>query len=408
MAKFISLESRAFPKDYFVQAIVRLLDTIEHKDTNYTHHERVDRLRYTYAATATHFAQPQVYQALKFKHKKLEAGIRTIALLVVDCWVSCSKETMAALAIYFTYTLILDDSEEDPQQMTETFFKDLMVGRKQRHPWLRLMNEHLPNLLSHYGPYGSLNIYRSTIDFFEGCWIEQHNFKGYPGNEDYPEFLRRMNGLGHVVGSTIFPAEKFDETKYFREITTSVCQLECWMAWTNDLISFYKEFDDPRDQTSLINNYCHVGGLTLQEGLEKLTHNTLRVSKQIKSVFADKDEGVANAMSKFMHGYVTWHLCDKRYRVNEIHEGLRDDGGVTTKFCRYYEEAQRVGGIDPAEWTGPTFLELIKEQRGQERSELKNLLRKNNIRELTLDVTQSLVMAFMLSVLTCIPYVVRS
>ena len=159
-----NMNAQGFPRDYFVSAMVQLLDTIQHKDTNFTHEERVDRLRHVYLEASQHFAQPHVYKALKVSPKKLEAGLRTIALLIVDCWVRCSKEVMAALTIYFTYILVADDTEEDPAPKMETFVEDLTAGRTQKHPWMKLMNDFMPRLLKYYGPYSKLNIYRSTID----------------------------------------------------------------------------------------------------------------------------------------------------------------------------------------------------------------------------------------------------
>ncbi|KAL7917999.1 Trichodiene synthase [Trichoderma austrokoningii] len=385
MAESMNIDSPAFPKDYFIKSLVQLLDAIDYKDTNFSRDERVDRLQYVYRQAADHFSQPCINAELRFNSKKLEAGIRTISLLVVDCWVALGKQEMADLTIYFTYTLILDDSGADPRQRAETVVEDMATGRKQKHPWLRLMNEHLPKLTSHYGPYCSLGIYRSTIDFFASGYIERNKFQGLRGNDEFPEFLRRMNGLGHVVGTSIFPADKFDESGYFREITTSMCQLECWEAWVNDMLSFYKEFDNPRDESSLVNNYCMVSDLTLQEGLEKVTENTLRITKQIMRVIADWDSRVKNIITRFMHGYITWHLCDRRYRLSEVYEFLRGDDAVSVKFRQYYEEAYDIGWIDPAEWTRPTFLELVRKQDLRQ-----TLLVERSFHLPSMDVTRSL------------------
>lgn len=75
-----------------------------------------------------------------------------------------TPELMAALTIHYTYTLILDDAEDDPTQTMQDFFGDMMAGKEQRHPWWLLVNDHFPEVLKHYGPFCSLNIYRSTVD----------------------------------------------------------------------------------------------------------------------------------------------------------------------------------------------------------------------------------------------------
>jgi trichodiene synthase len=134
----------------------------------------------------------------------------------------------------------------------------------------------------------------------------------------------------------------FDETKLFKEITTAICMMENWMVWVNDLISFYKEFDDPRDQTSLINNYAHV---------------------EIMTVFADKDPRLVNTLTRFMHGYVTWHLCDDRYRISEIYKQVDGGSEVDCKFRHYYEEANKVGRVEASEWAVPIATTIIEQER---------------------------------------------
>lgn len=162
----------AFPRDTFVHTVVQLLDTIQHQDTNYTHEERVRNLSYAYNEAARHFAQPHVRDSLHVKPKKLQAALQTITGMVVYCWVKASPELMAALTIHYTYTLILDDDEDDPYPTMENFFDDMVGGKEQKHPWWRLVNDHFPNVLKHYGPFCSLNIYRSTVDceFYFSLW----------------------------------------------------------------------------------------------------------------------------------------------------------------------------------------------------------------------------------------------
>lgn len=165
-----------------------------------------------------------------------------------------------------------------------------------------------------------------------------------------------------------------------------MCQIGDWEAWSKDMLSFYKEFDDPRDELTLINNHCVVGNLTLQQGLEKVAESTLRITEQIMSVFADRDSRVKDTITRFMHGYITWHLCDRRDRMAEVYEFLRDDDdAVSVKFRQYYEEAYKIGWIDPAEWTGPTFLELVRDQDHRQ-----TLLVEKSPQMPRMDITRSL------------------
>ncbi|KAJ4007698.1 Trichodiene synthase [Fusarium irregulare] len=348
-----------FPTEYFLNTTVRLLEYIKYRDSNYTREERIENLHYAYTKAAHHFAQPRQQQLLKVDPKRLQASLQTIVGMVVYSWAKVSKELMADLSIHYTYTLVLDDSKDDPHPTMENYFDDLQAGREQAHPWWRLVNEHFPNVLRHFGPFCSLNLIRSTLDFFEGCWIEQYNFGGYPGSHDYPGFLRRMNGLGHCVGASLWPKAQFDERKQFLEITSSIAQMENWMVWVNDLMSFYKEFDGERDQISLVTNYVTSYEMSLNEALEKLTQDTLHSSKQMVAVFSDKDPQVMETIERFMHGYVTWHLCDNRYRLSEIYDQVKgQDSEDAQKFCRFYEQAATVGAVSAAEWAYPPVAHL--------------------------------------------------
>jgi trichodiene synthase len=158
------MSDQSFPIDYFVRTVVCLLDTIQYKDTNYTHEHRLQNLEYVYSEAVRHFAQPCVNDALKVEPKKLEAFLRTVTRMVVYSWVKTSPTQMAALTIYYTYFAILNDSKDNPYPAMDAFCDDMINGRQQRHPWWRLVNKHLPNVLKHYGPFCAFNIYRNTLD----------------------------------------------------------------------------------------------------------------------------------------------------------------------------------------------------------------------------------------------------
>lgn len=158
------MTDQAFPIDYFMDTVVRVLDIIKYRDNNYDRDERVKNLQYAYTEAAKHFAQPLQQETLKVNPKRLEAALRTIVGMVVYCWTKVSPELMAALSIHYTYTLLLDDSSNDPHPEMPSFFEDLIHGRQQKHPWWRLVNGHFPRVLHHYGSFCAFNLIRSTFD----------------------------------------------------------------------------------------------------------------------------------------------------------------------------------------------------------------------------------------------------
>ena len=158
------MTDKTFPVKYYLETVVRFLDTMNYHDTNYTHNERVNNLHYAYSKTAAHFAQPLQQSTLKVSPKRLQASLQTIVAMVVYSWAKVSPEVMADLSIHYTYMLILDDSTDDPDATMKSFYNDLLQGRPQAHPWWRLVNSQFPKVLKHYGPFCSLNLVRSTVD----------------------------------------------------------------------------------------------------------------------------------------------------------------------------------------------------------------------------------------------------
>lgn len=160
----------------------------------------------------------------------------------------------------------------------------------------------------------------------------------------------------------MFPSAQFNENKLFTEITSVIAQMENWMVFVNDLMSFYKEFDEPRDQTSLVNNYVRCDGTTLDEALGKLTRDCIVDSEQIVAVFKDKDPKLADTLFSFCQGYVTWHLCDPRYRLNELWDRA-GNSPAGLKFRQYQQAGANVGAVDLKEWAYPPIKELVEKQK---------------------------------------------
>lgn len=198
---------------------------------------------------------------------------------------------------------------------------------------------------------------------FQGCWIEQHNFQGYRGSHAYPTYLRRMNGLGHCVGASLFPKEHLDEREHMTDIACAVALMESWEIYTNDLLSFYKEYDDTGDDSYLINNYRRCEGISVEQALQKLTDDVVACSNQLKEVFKGRDERIWANINGFMQGYVTWHLSDKRYRLSELAAELQASG-EGKEVVASWKQAQDVGHVEPERWAFPSVEELMPKTNG--------------------------------------------
>lgn len=208
-----------FPVDNFLGAAVRLLEYIEYQDSNYSREERIENLRYAYEKAAHHFAQERQQTLLKADPKRLQASLQTIVGMVVYSWTKVSKELMADLSIHYTYTLVLDDSRDDPHPQMLTYFDDLQSGREQKHPWWILVNEHFPNVLRHFGPFCSLNLIRSTLDCRSILYLSHYTELRKVGKTNTHDFLKFSKAAGlssttfmDITARTIIPASSAAST----------------------------------------------------------------------------------------------------------------------------------------------------------------------------------------------------
>ena len=242
----------------------------------------------------------------------------------------------------------------------DTFAQDLLHGREQKGTFWRLMDEHLSTkFLPQYGCFSTLAILRSTLDYFRGCWIETRNFHGVPGAHCYPFFLRRLNGLGAVCGGSLFPKDMFDGETAIEDITTVIAHIEPVIAYVNDLLSFCKEFDNPRDQINLVTNRCLAEGITLAEAFDQLTDETIQAVERLQSVLITKQSPkVAVMMHASVEGYTTWHFCDARFRMREMCD-LVDRTPDGNKYRDYFDIAMQVSSFDVAEWSSVRNLAKI-------------------------------------------------
>lgn len=186
---------------------------------------------------------------------------------------------------------------------------------------------------------------------FQGCWIEKYKFHGCRGSSNFPGFLRRMNGLGHVSGGTLFPSREFDDQaqQQFEQIVSIIAEIEPYVALVNDLLSFFKEFGDSREQVNLVRNWAYVEDMRLENAFQRLADETVRSGERLVSMVKDFDAGVRETVLGFVHGYVSWHFCDQRYRMAEVsHLASCLDSVEATRFREYYETTMRVWdfGID--------------------------------------------------------------
>lgn len=148
------------------------------------------------------------------------------------------------------------------------------------------------------------------------------------------------------------------------QITSVMPHLEHWEIFVNDVMSFYKEFEDLDDQAILVRNYVRCGPeASVEEGLDRTASDAITRSEILCRVFRDNeqmDPHVAATVEAFCQGYITWHLSGPRYRLRELGERA-GDSAAARKF-REYLDAGAQSAVDAEHWAYPSVVAMAEAQ----------------------------------------------
>ncbi|KAH0039109.1 terpenoid synthase, partial [Aureobasidium melanogenum] len=278
------------------------------------------------------------------------------------CWPGHSLVVKADLGILFVYYGILDDwCKDNLTEGMKNFSEDMIYGSEQKNTWWQAVNKHLLRFLEHYGPFCSLNIFRGTLDFYQGCWIEQHDFRGFSGSHNYPDFLRRLNGFGPIIGASLFPAGEFDETDNIPSIASVISEIEQWELYVNDLLSFYKEHfgTDKQEHANFVSNYAHCVGVTVQESLSRVLDKITLPNNALVGLLPNVDPKMKKVVDDFMLGYAAFHFTDARYHMSELVERAENLGLEGAQELRKFYDIVKAGSDKGPTWALPSLQDMI-------------------------------------------------
>lgn len=334
----------------YVALLVKFLDEIGYREEDDPQgdilRERAERLTYVYCGTVDHFAHSDVLHALDIDSMRLAAAIRTATRMVVFGWQNLPVDVMLTLTIFFTHCVLGDDFREGPPHLMDSFVSKLLCGSEQSHPIWRLLLSFFPNVLRYYENFLQFTMFNGVLEFIQACWIERLQPCGAPGSTEYPMFLRRMSSLGTFCGASLFPAEQFHERGQFEGIITVVAYSVPIIGLVNDLFSFYKEMGRKAEDTSIVNNIGVAEGVSLEQALHKILDDSTRAIQELIGALEKMAHPVVlKTAHDFVRGYIRWHLCDERYRMQELSD---PDGAESSavKFRRFHEIACKAGCAD--------------------------------------------------------------
>jgi membrane-associated protease RseP (regulator of RpoE activity) len=84
-----------------------------------------------------------------------------------------------------------------------------------------------------------------------------------------------------------------------------------YLAYVNDLLSFYKEEFKPSDSRNFIHSQARLNGIRPFEPIKRIQVKAIELVRKMRNMIFSDDEAMLNIIERFIHGYVSYHLYSR-------------------------------------------------------------------------------------------------
>jgi hypothetical protein len=240
-----------------------------------------------------------------------------------------SHELKRYIALYTTFLLYVDDkAEQDLEQILPDLQKVSSGACNGLHAikcddtvvnlWLELVTTETGKL---YGPYSTGVITKGLVDFMLGNTVEAI----FAADLKLPakfgqrasKFVRDKTGAGEVYAHFIFPEHLAAENGHLPTYAPLIAGMLDIIDDVNDILSFFKESVVGTEMNTNIMNRARTSCCSPHDVLEQICGETVETMYAVSNAVGEN--GVVGKLWKdFINGYITWHICEDRYRLKEI------------------------------------------------------------------------------------------
>ncbi|OJJ97243.1 hypothetical protein ASPACDRAFT_62922 [Aspergillus aculeatus ATCC 16872] len=258
---------------------------------------------------------------------KLDAAVQQLLQLATivthQAYISLPFENQVLCAIQAVYMFLVDDAA--PMFMTELrhFCQNFTLNTDQAHPLLRHLDAHLRYLARYYGPYCHSTIIKSLFDYINGRLLEhdmaQSDFRFSSATRLMPLFLRTKVGAAEILVSLLWPQALYPEDTYRIQYVPAVPGLVLFTDFTNDILSYYKEFVVHQEKGNFVANFAEAQDLSHLEVLRRLVEYAPRVIGDVYAIFEGKEK-LVRPVRDYVNGWIMLCTAHKRYHLVELFE----------------------------------------------------------------------------------------
>ncbi|KAE8149225.1 isoprenoid synthase domain-containing protein [Aspergillus avenaceus] len=266
-----------------------------------------------------------------------ENQLRRILILLPACTSAADKwyphagyELKRYIALYTTFLLYVDDkAEQDLEQILPDLQKVSSGACNGLHTikcddtvinlWLELVTTETGKF---YGTYSTGVITKGFIDFILGNTVEaifaaDLKLSSAKFGQRVSKFVRDKTGAGEVYAHFIFSEYLAAENRHLPTYVPLVAGMLDIIDDVNDILSFFKESVVGTEMNTNIMNRARTSCCSPHDVLEQLCGETVETMYVVSNAVGEN--GVVGRLWKdFINGYITWHICEDRYRLKEL------------------------------------------------------------------------------------------
>ncbi|KDR72493.1 hypothetical protein GALMADRAFT_73695 [Galerina marginata CBS 339.88] len=198
----------------------------------------------------------------------------------------------------------------------ETFQRHVLVNDTFEEPILQSFRDNLTDTYRFWDSIPANCIILSAMEYFNGCALEERptirDMKLLDTAESWPYYLRNKTGVAAAYAFMIYPKDRNSDVSAYIQAMGDMC---FFINVVNDLLSFHKE-----QLAGETNNYVHVRARITRKSIQDTLHDVAKESSaahaRITKILQFTDG--ATAWKRFVDGYLTLHLTQSRFRLNEL------------------------------------------------------------------------------------------
>ncbi|PLB48441.1 terpenoid synthase [Aspergillus steynii IBT 23096] len=228
-------------------------------------------------------------------------------------------ENKFAATLYTSMFFAIDDLSPEITEPLGSFCQNLLVGRPQKHPLLRLCFDVTLEMNRFYGRFASDMILKSMIEFLSANLVEVKlpgKITPLPSTPSFPRYFRLKSGMPEAFAFFPFPTLDDGEDN-LDEFILLLPDLIDFIDAGNDILSFYKESILSDDRENCIHQYADAHCIS---PAESLIHHCDLLKKCVSNLRASllKYPRWEDNLEQFIQGYLGFHIACDRYHLADF------------------------------------------------------------------------------------------